>query len=45
MRWGPIPRDQAVSIVMDIAAALHYAHRRDMVHRDVKPGNILLRIQ
>ncbi len=34
--------EEAVKIVAQMAEALHYAHLQDVVHRDVKPGNILL---
>ncbi len=37
-----LPIDQVVSIVYKCAKALHYAHSRGVVHRDVKPSNILL---
>lgn len=33
--------EQAVEVVLAIADALHFAHQRGLVHRDVKPGNIL----
>lgn len=34
--------DRVVSITLDMAAALHHAHHRAIIHRDVKPANILI---
>jgi hypothetical protein len=41
-RSGPLPADEAVAVLSDIAAALDFAHARGTIHRDVKPANILL---
>jgi eukaryotic-like serine/threonine-protein kinase len=38
---GWVPVDEAVAIVEQACAGLHYAHRHGVVHRDVKPGNLL----
>lgn len=41
-REGSLSVENAVSIVSQVADGLAYAHDRDVLHRDVKPGNILL---
>lgn len=39
---GPLPPDRVQAIAVDVAGALQAAHEVGVVHRDVKPGNILL---
>jgi serine/threonine protein kinase/Tfp pilus assembly protein PilF len=39
---GPVPRRHAISVLRDIARALQYAHAEGIIHRDIKPDNVLL---
>ena len=41
-RDGPLGPPEAARITADVADALYHAHQRGLVHRDVKPGNVLL---
>jgi serine/threonine-protein kinase len=39
---GPLPAHQAVGIMVPVLDALAFAHRNGVIHRDIKPGNILV---
>jgi serine/threonine protein kinase len=42
MRDGELPIAESVRILRDVASALAYAHAQGVVHRDIKPDNVLL---
>ena len=42
-REGPLPEPDIVQITEDVAQGLRFAHGRGVIHRDLKPDNILLR--
>jgi serine/threonine protein kinase/tetratricopeptide (TPR) repeat protein len=39
---GPLPIPEIIRILRDILGALSYAHEHGVVHRDIKPGNVML---
>jgi serine/threonine protein kinase len=41
-RQGRMPLDRAIHIIEQIASALDYAHAQGIIHRDIKPGNIIV---
>ncbi|HYQ89119.1 MAG TPA: protein kinase, partial [Candidatus Binatia bacterium] len=42
LRGGAIPGVQALAIVTQIAEALEFAHEQGVIHRDLKPGNVMV---
>jgi TolB-like protein/Tfp pilus assembly protein PilF/predicted Ser/Thr protein kinase len=42
LRHTPMPLRQAVELIAKVARTVHYAHENGILHRDIKPGNILL---
>ncbi|MGH2804384.1 MAG: serine/threonine-protein kinase, partial [Thermoleophilaceae bacterium] len=43
LKRGPLEPERVAAVVRDVGAALDHAHGQGVVHRDVKPGNVLLR--
>ena len=41
-RDGALPLQEVIRIARDVAAALDHAHGSEVIHRDIKPGNVLL---
>jgi serine/threonine protein kinase len=39
---GPLTMYEAASVISQVAAALQHAHEQGLIHRDVKPGNVLV---
>src|SRR5579863_6476528 len=42
LKQGPLDPERAATVAASVAAALDFAHRRGVIHRDVKPGNALI---
>ena len=41
-RYGKLPEEHAVHIILQAARGLAYCHRKGIIHRDIKPGNLLV---
>ncbi|MCQ4210033.1 protein kinase domain-containing protein [Streptomyces longispororuber] len=41
-RYGAMPADKALKITADVLAALEISHEMGLVHRDIKPGNVMM---
>jgi len=41
-REGPLGMQRAAAIIYQVARGLHHAHSQGLIHRDVKPGNVLV---
>ncbi len=41
-RKGPLSVEESLEIISQVGQALAYAHREGMIHRDIKPGNIMI---
>ena len=39
---GPIPQQRVIEVMADVCAALDFSHRHQIIHRDVKPANIMI---
>ncbi|MFN2571256.1 MAG: serine/threonine-protein kinase, partial [Gemmatimonadales bacterium] len=39
---GGLPLSEVLNVVQQVGSALHYAHRQGVVHRDVKPANVMI---
>jgi serine/threonine-protein kinase len=42
IKAGPIPVEEAIGYIMQVLAALGYAHKHGVIHRDIKPSNMML---
>jgi eukaryotic-like serine/threonine-protein kinase len=42
-RTGPVPPERAVELILQVCAGLEHAHAAGLVHRDIKPQNLLVR--
>jgi serine/threonine-protein kinase len=42
MESGPVPIDKATGYIAQVLSALSYAHARGVIHRDLKPGNMMI---
>ncbi|MGH3957940.1 serine/threonine protein kinase PknB [Mycobacterium sp.] len=39
---GPMPAKRAIEVIADVCQALHFSHQHGIIHRDVKPANIMI---